>query len=394
MGASALTQAPHNVSRRSGSRAVRANARCRATLAPVSTSSHTPTAPHGRIVAYDALRVFAIVTVVAIHTLMPYRDVLPPDAPVRVFDDVLHYAVPLFVFISGALLWSRPWPKAPATYRRFLQRRTVTIALPYLAWATVFSALYVLRAGDALGASRELPGLVATGHVWYHLYFVPMLLTFYLLTPVASRLAQRSPEALLVLAYALRLLGGAAITGLARDVGGTLAWQYATHIVIHLPHMALGAWFALRLPLFRAWVSHLWLPLLTAGLTVNIAVSLGAFAPLPARVRNPIIAAGMAITVLGIVLKAIEREPLYERWSSAITRAGSLAFGVYFVHPLFLLAIDGVIALADAETIWLAWPWLPAVVWLMVTWTSFAAAGLLAQRPATAWLVGLTSRER
>ena len=72
-----------------------------------------------RILAYDALRAFAIVTVVAIHSLMPYRAVFRPTAPVRVFDDLLHYAVPLFVFISGYFVWRRPLPNEPGAYRRF-----------------------------------------------------------------------------------------------------------------------------------------------------------------------------------------------------------------------------------------------------------------------------------
>ena len=80
-----------------------------------------------RILAYDALRTFAIVSVVAIHSLMPYRDLLASNAPVRLLDDLLHYAVPLFVFISGALVWGRPWPSHPGAYRRFLVRRGTAI---------------------------------------------------------------------------------------------------------------------------------------------------------------------------------------------------------------------------------------------------------------------------
>ena len=202
--------------------------------------------PKGRIVAYDALRLFAIFSVVGIHTLMPYREALPANAPIRVFDDVLHYAVPLFVFISGALVWARPWHPGPGVYRRFLRRRFVAVGAPYLAWAALYSALYVARATDRASALAKVPGLIASGHIWYHLYFIPMLLTFYVLTPLAASALKRSPELTVLAAYSLRIVLGPPITHALADVDPLLG-QYAIHVLSHLPHMALGAWFALRL---------------------------------------------------------------------------------------------------------------------------------------------------
>lgn len=362
--------------------------------AATDTHTHAPLPPRGRIVAYDALRVFAIATVVAIHTLMPYRSALPADAPVRVFDDLLHYAVPLFVFLSGVLVWARPWKGGSGAYRDFLKRRFTVIALPYLAWAALYSAIFVFQAPESAAAVRELPGLILNGHVWYHLYFVPMLLTFYLFTPIASRIAHRSPELLVLGAYAVRLLAGPLIVGSMRELLGTLGWQYATHVVIHLPHMALGAWFALRAASLPRWFRSSWWLLLSVGLAINTGASTDLFSAMDRLPRNGIIALGMAAMVLGIVLKAQSVEPLYEHWSTKLTRAGSLAFGVYFVHPLFLLAVDVALASLDAERIWLTQPWFPVAVWSAVLAASFAVAGLLARRPATAWLVGVRATRR
>jgi len=203
-----------------------------------------------RVLAYDALRVFAIVSVVAIHTLMPYRDILPPTAPVRVFDDLLHYAVPLFVFISGVFVWGRTTltEKASAdkiAWGPFLSRRVSLVLVPYLAWSALYMALLARQQAGSLSPLRVL-GLLLTGHTWYHLYFIPMLLTFYLLTPLAVRILRRSPELLLVGCYLLRILAGPEIAGAFRGLFGDFGWSYAVHIVTHLPHMALGAWFALR----------------------------------------------------------------------------------------------------------------------------------------------------
>jgi len=356
----------------------------------MSTHSEHRIPPRGRIVAYDALRVFAILSVVAIHTLMPYRPVLPESAPVRVLDDVLHYAVPLFVFISGALVWSPRWKEAPGTYRRFLSRRLGVIGLPYLAWAGLYAALYVGRASDPTAAIAEVPGLVASGHIWYHLYFVPMLLTFYLLTPAASRMARWSPEALVVGAYVLRIVAGPMLTHAAAGVH-PLAGQYATHVLTHLPHMALGAWFALRLPSLPEWLRSAWPTMLVSGLTGLSIVSAMGLPSWPLEMHRLLFPGLMAATVLGLALGALRLEPRYERWSTLLTHSGSLAFGVYFMHPLLLLGVDDIVARVGGTWPWSRW-WFPVAVWVLVSAASLMLCELLRRGRATAWLVGLKAR--
>lgn len=346
----------------------------------------------GRIVAYDALRVFAILTVVAIHTLMPFRDVLPETAPVRVLDDVLHYAVPLFVFISGALLWSRRWNGGHGAYREFIQRRFLVIGRPYLVWAVVYSVLFVIRANDPTGALPKVPGLIANGHIWYHLYFIPMLLTFYALTPVASGVAQRSPEFLLFGALVLRVIFGPLVVRMAGDAHPLLG-QYATHVLTHLPHMALGAWFALRLTAIPALIRRVWPALLAGGLGGLAAISLRGLPTWPLELQRLAFPVAMASTVIGMVLAALALEPRYEAYSRPLTRAGALSFGVYFVHPLLLLGVDAAVAAIPGAWPWSRW-WFTVGVWLVVSAASFALSALLARSRKTAWLVGYTLATR
>lgn len=343
-----------------------------------------PPTSAGRIVAYDALRAFAIVTVVAIHTLMPYRDLLPPDAPVRVFDDLLHYAVPLFVFISGALVWARPWPERPGAYREFLGKRASVIGLPYLAWWALFLGI---ASAESPVTAAELPGLLVTGS-WYHLYFVPMLLTFYLLTPLAARLALRSPEALVALAYLLRIVAGPSLAEGMRIVAGDAGWSWAIHVVTHLPHMALGAWFAIRYASWPGWARRSWPLLLLAGTAVLTAASLDVFADAPIYARRLVYPGGMAATVLGFALLAFELEPALERICTPVRQAGALAFGVFFVHPLFLLAATTAVERGPGAEAWLS-PWPAPATFVAATALSFLSAWLLSRFRATAWLVGL-----
>jgi len=343
--------------------------------------------PRGRVVAYDALRLFAILSVVGIHTLMPYREVLPQGAPVSIFDDLLHYAVPLFVFISGVLVWARPWKGGPGAYRDFLKRRFAVIGLPYLAWAGVYAALYVGRSDSAGTALAQVPGLIASGHVWYHLYFIPMLLTFYLLTPLAAAALQRSPELTVVTAYFLRIALGPPIIHLAAGAH-PLAGQYATHVLTHLPHMALGAWFALRLDSLPTWFRRAWPAMLLAGTIALGYVSARGLPSLPLELQRLLYPGGMALTVLGFALGGIALEPRYARRAREITHLGSLAFGTYFVHPLFLLAVFSAAGAAGPGSMW-SRVWFPVVVWAGVSAASLAVSHVLRRWRLTAWLVGL-----
>jgi surface polysaccharide O-acyltransferase-like enzyme len=332
-----------------------------------------------RIVAYDALRVFAIVTVVAIHTLMPYRDLVPATAPVRVFDDLLHYAVPLFVFISGAFVWGRPLPSGPGAFRTFFSRRIAVVVVPYLAWSAVYLALLALTGARPLQPDRVV-GLLLSGHTWYHLYFVPMLVTFYLLTPIARRVFERSPELLLIATYLLRILAGPAIARAVGTVLGDLGWAWATHVLVHLPHMALGAWFAVRherLPR-QKWFATL---LLASGTAVLLAASLGVTDALVPALRRLVYPAGMAATVLGMALLALGFEPWLERYTPTIVLASALSFGVYFVHPVFILAVGEGVRTFASENLWFA-PWFPIAVFAGITAASFWVSYVLARTRA------------
>jgi surface polysaccharide O-acyltransferase-like enzyme len=369
----------------------------------VDSVTHTAAAPppatgaRPRVLAYDALRVFAILTVVAIHSFMPLRPLVARDSLAAVTDDLLHYAVPLFVFISGALVWSKPLPDEKGAYGRFMLAKAKLIGAPYLAWAVLYLGVLLARSADPAASLARAPGLLLTGHVWYHLYFVPMLLTFYALTPLFARALRRRPDLTLLVLYAVRIAFWPPLGGWLREVAPGLPYSYATHIATHLPHMALGAWFALRCPALPRWVRAAWPALLVGGTVPLYAMSIGATAAWPDPARRLAYPLGMAATVLGIAFAAFAAEkPLAaanrgERVRRTLVAAAALSFGVYFVHPLWLLAAEGVVdaaAGAGASRMWLT-PLAMPVTWVAICVASYASAWLLSRTRYTAWLVGV-----
>jgi surface polysaccharide O-acyltransferase-like enzyme len=348
----------------------------------------TVPAPRRRVLAYDALRTFAILSVVGIHSLMALRGLIPEHGARMVTDEVLHYAVPLFVFMSGALVWGRPWKPHPGAYRRFLLGRARSILLPYLAWSVVYLGIGLSLAEKPARLLARSPALLLSGNAWFHLYFVPMLLGFYLLTPWASRLAHKWPEAFVVVAYVVRILLWPLVASALKDLDWQ-AWSYATHFMTHLPHMAFGAWFAVRRPYERPLAQRWWPLLLAAGLSGLVAIALDAVPNVPV-IGAWIEPVTMAAVVLGFAFAAFATEPLYDRRQRLVLDGALLSFGVYFVHPALLKAIRLTLEATGTQSLWLIW-WMPVAVWVVLCAGSYAVSWSLARVAATSWVVGLRS---
>ncbi|MGJ7922713.1 acyltransferase [Neobacillus sp. LXY-4] len=102
------------------------------------------------------------------------------------FLGLTRFAVPLFVFISGIVLFYNY--NAKLNYRSFLQKRFIQIIIPYFLWTVI----YFLWASLLNGVGSSSTGtqvltivkLSLTGTGYYHLWFMVMIIPFYLLFPV------------------------------------------------------------------------------------------------------------------------------------------------------------------------------------------------------------------
>lgn len=363
------------------------------------------------VYAYDALRVFAILTVLLIHALMTGRKIGQPLS-IENFDTWIHYAVPLFVFVSGALLWSRPWK--PRTYGTFVKHRFLRIGPSYLFWSAIYIALLYsgqpgsnaiygvqynwngLRTGavDVLTNLMRLPGYLLSGHSWYHLYFIPMIFTFYLLTPLFARAlhAKKGSAELTVLAtLAIKMWLWPLLADGLNALGNPFLTSYCTHIFQHLPAMALGGWFGLRLgPYLKAW-SQKWTARDGATTMSNFG-GFVSFASLKA-VARPLKGALFPFYQIALfVVPACLLEPLWIKIKKPLSVASQLSFGVYYIHPLFLLiAQKASLAFFSATSwgsFWTSWQgaWL---TWGFLLITSYASCYLVSKSERARWIIGL-----
>jgi peptidoglycan/LPS O-acetylase OafA/YrhL len=146
---------------------------------------------------FDYLRGFAILAVLCIHTAQYSTRVVPPTALVEIVTAVgafTAFAVPLFVFISGFVLYYRH-PHITSV-SAFYKRRLASVLLPYLFFSTFYFYMIKAAYGDLTGLSiPQLFFAYLTGTADVPLYFVVLIIQFYLLYPLLTSFFNRSIRA-------------------------------------------------------------------------------------------------------------------------------------------------------------------------------------------------------
>jgi surface polysaccharide O-acyltransferase-like enzyme len=103
---------------------------------------------------------------------------------ISVVFEIVRFAVPMFVFISGLLLC---YNIDSFRYPHFLAKRIRKIALPYLAWTVAYFLYNADLSGEVLsfpGSVGELAKMALTGSASYHLWYVVMIFQFILISPL------------------------------------------------------------------------------------------------------------------------------------------------------------------------------------------------------------------
>jgi len=360
----------------------------------VTTAAPSSTPPaSARVPEYDVARVASIALVVLIHVIAPY--VLPEarelgrTGAIGLLSRELRFAVPMFVLLTGALLWPRPTGGAPS-WREFFSRRLTVVLVPYLVWSAIFIAVGARLSIKPLGPLAALARDLALGTTWYHLYFVPIIVGIYLCTPAAYALFKRSVPALLLVATAIGLVVPIAVT--RAGLQSNLLFAFVSLVALFLPYAAVGAWYATARASGSRLIARTWPALLIAGLALRWWYTLLP-APISSAYANAALNIAMnvlpSLGVLGLALFAVERLP---RLAAASAIWAVCVFGVYLSHPLVLLGIERVLKYAGiAQPPFLAWT---LVVWPTVTLGCFLGIWALSRFGWLWWLHGVPARRR
>jgi surface polysaccharide O-acyltransferase-like enzyme len=121
-------------------------------------------------------------------------------------NQIARFAVPLFLIMSGFLLFHAS-PRQPTfAATDFYRRRFGKILWPYFLWSFLYALLNGFLGASLLGALLQLPIHLLWGTAYYHLYFVVIILQLYLLYPLLYRWMVHTPRICLLTTLALTLI--------------------------------------------------------------------------------------------------------------------------------------------------------------------------------------------
>lgn len=302
-----------------------------------------------RITYLDLLRGIAILAVVTIHVTSYPVAFLSMDSTVYPLYFILNaasqFAVPAFLFLSSLVLFYRYDGGVQGNWLLFYWKRLKRILLPYLFWSVYYSTYlsYIQHISFSDGLRKFLRGLPLGGS-YDHLYFMIIIAQFYVLFPLLSLLFQKIGQ---VRRHPI-------LVGAVLQIAFYLLNYYVLHmhktgtfVMTYFVYFFLGAYMAERLKGLSSDETPKWNYRWTAlflGSAMLFIVQKWLQLASPHWIRQPFLSninfitdyayCSIACVFLVLFVRILEGKP---RLQKVLFSLGSCAFGIYFIHPYFLI---------------------------------------------------------
>ncbi|HTU26668.1 MAG TPA: acyltransferase [Pirellulales bacterium] len=329
----------------------------------VQRTAAVPAAPGARHTMLDVCRLLAAYAIVWLHTPRPQA-----WADLGLLG---RFAVPFFTAAATFFAWQAGARSGERSVTRYAWSRVLRIYVPFLAWSGIYLAFKGAKAILLPAEPNDFPGweLLWLGS-FYHLWFMPFVLLATLTVFCLARMAAGRRGCEITLGI-LALVAGWQIAWLpadraAAEVGfGRLALDA-------LPSACWGVALAIAYrSRARSWLANRRVAM------ACLLVAVGGTLALLATGRNACLenVAGAALVVFTLT-----------DWTSAglerIARLGSLAYGIYLSHLLFIKTLEAVLGkLHVAPSLASGW-----AIFVGAAAGSTLLAWLLGRWRATRWL--------
>lgn len=149
------------------------------------TLTKTALVAEEQLLYVKVVRSFALMVIVTLHVAFPliylYQSISYSDWWIANNFYILgKIGSPLFTMVSGLLLLN-PGKDQPISL--FFKKRFFKVLLPFVAWSTIYLLWRILARGEQFSPWQMLV-LYVEGPVYYHLWFIQMILGLYLATPI------------------------------------------------------------------------------------------------------------------------------------------------------------------------------------------------------------------
>lgn len=341
-----------------------------------------------RLPEFDTLRVIATFAVIGIHITAGYAAI---TSLAYVLNQLVRFAVPTFIIISGFLLYYIYSPTRPMSTGNFYCKRIKRVLLPYINWSFIYFIITLVVSAQYTGilntAVQFLSKLVC-GTAWYHLYFVVIIFQLYLLYPWLRNLMKQQPLALLIFTFILTLISQTILyLNMMHKI--VLPPQYQSFYLVFFPvwifYFVLGMYLAQNPEKIKAlvinhtvgitlmWIASLMLLFLDSYVTATHDSSI-----------RPSVMLYTVCTYFWLYSLALK---LKYNFSSTMSWLSNQSFLIFLMHPFFLTVL-----LYAAHYI------MPSLwngnvgmlgLYLATTALTIGATWIISYTPLTAWLGGV-----
>jgi len=317
---------------------------------PVSAKSH-------QVHEIQFLRGLAIVFIMVVHAAgdLSHVEVIDTQVALRMlFHALTSFGVPLFVLISGFVLYHRYGADVPL--RDFYFRRFGKVLVPYAAFSVIYLGYAGLENGWFPSPGKCLWKLL-TGTSYYHLWFIRLIAQVYLLYPVLAKFYRHFERR----GMARRLLLGALVFQTFANIGRHVMKELLPNAEIldfvltftrYIFYFLLGMWVSRNRQKLSAAIDRSVkryalpaVPLYALLIFLHVQVLLsgierhGSTSAIPDIDRIPIVFVRIVTQIISLIVSYKAVRFLMQRpgvWSAVILRIGMLSFGFYLLHPLML----------------------------------------------------------
>lgn len=282
-----------------------------------------------RIFYLDSLKVIAIFAVVLIHSASMPLYTSSPDSSIFAYANLLdsfsRFCVPVFFMASGAVLLGRDYEIS-----EFYRKRLTKIIPVLLFWSAIYLAFRVFVKGEPFEPIRAAM-MFFGGHIYYHLWFLYVIVILYLLAPFMRKLilAMNSKEAftlfVLWLGVAVFLPHIESVSGMKfnfayRELGAYSGYfmlgYYLSRTQFSKPFAALLMFVSSSAVIFY----------LTAVMSAQKGELYGAFYDYSSPL---VLVQGVSMF---LIFKGFENARVFDY----VAKLAPLVFGVYLLHPIIL----------------------------------------------------------
>ena len=244
---------------------------------------------------------------------------------------------PLFVMVSGLLLLA---PRKDEPISVFFRKRFLKVLWPFLAWSLIYLLWRIYGRGESF-TPREIAVMFIQGPVYYHLWFIQMILGLYLATPILriyTRHASRDNLRYFVIVWFFaaaifpifrRYMGfdiGITVAVTTGFVGFYVLGYYLRPIMLNMRQMIIALAVVVVSLLATQFLTH-WSTVRNQGVFDN-------FYELNDSINLIIIAVGIFL-----FLKSVDYTVVYAKlpWFAKIVKwISATSLGIYFVHVLVI----------------------------------------------------------